>query len=127
MCRVLNFEDKRLLGLQITSDERNLILINVCLPYYSADNIVDYLFYIGKHSSIIETIETCDFFVLGDFNANNGGMFYENWLKVCEDYGTILSDVAFLLDSSCTHVNHGSLTRAWLDHCLSSQTFQNSI
>ena len=127
MCRVLNFEDKRLLGLQITTEERNLIAINVYLPYYCADNIDDYLFYIGKLSSIFETIETCDFLVLGDFNASIGGMFYEKWLKVCEDYGTTLSDVALLPDSSFTHVNHGSLTRAWIDHCLSSQTVHNSI
>ena len=113
--------------MQFTTEERNLIAINAYLPYYSADIIVDYLFYIGKLSSILETIETCDFFVLGDFNANSEEMFLENWLKVCEDYGTILSDAAFLPDSSFTHVNHGSLTRAWLDHCLSSQTFHNSI
>ena len=48
MCRVLNFEAKRLRGLQITTGERNSIPINVHLPYYSADNIDDYLFYIGK-------------------------------------------------------------------------------
>ena len=71
--------------------------------------------------------ETCYFFVIGDFNTNTGGMFYENWLKLCEDYGTMLSDVAFLPDFSFTHVNHGSLARTWLDHCLSSQTFHNSI
>ena len=98
------------------------------LPYFSADNIDDYLLYIGKPSSIFETIETWAFFVLGDFNANSWGMFfYENLLEVCEDFVTVLSDVAFLPDSSFTYVNHGSLTRAWLDHCLSSQTFHNSI
>ena len=56
-----------------------------------------------------------------------GRCFIKNWLKVCEDYGTILSDVALLHDSFFTHVNHGLLTRAWLDHCFSSQTFHNSI
>ena len=93
-----------------TNDERNFIT-NVYLPYYSADNIDDYLFYMGKLSSIFETIETCDFIVQGDFKANIEGIFYEKWLKVCEDYGTISSDVALLPDSSIPDLNHRLLTR----------------
>ena len=43
-----------------------------------------------------------------------------------DDYGTIFSDAAMLLNFSFTHINHVSLTRARLDHCLSSKTFHNS-
>ena len=127
MCSVINFDDARLLGLQISNGDRQLIAINVYLPFYSLENVDDYLFYVGKISSILENLETCDFFVLGDFNARVGGLFYESWVKVCEDYGAVLSDVALLPATTYTHVNHGSLAQSWLDHCLSSQTAHNAI
>ena len=81
----------------------------------------------GKISSILENLEAGDFFVLGDFNARVGDLFYESWLKVCKDHGTVLTDVALLRASTYPHVNYGSLAQSRLDHCMSSQTLHNAI
>ena len=67
------------------------------------------------------------FFLFSVTLMREGGLFYESWLTVCEDYGTVLSDVALLPANTYTHVNHGSLAQSWLDHCLSSQTVHNAI
>ena len=66
MRRVMNFDDKRLFGLKMSTEERILIANNTYFPYYSANNIDKYLFYIVKFSSTFETFETCGFFALSD-------------------------------------------------------------
>ena len=72
MCRVKIFCVKRLFGLQKSTEMSNLIKIKALLPYYSADNIDYHLFHIGMVWYTIETIETFDFFVLGDFHTSVG-------------------------------------------------------
>ena len=120
-------DDARLLGLQIGNGDRQLIAINPYLPFFSLDNVDYYLFHVSNISSNPENLEACDFFVLSDFSARVGGLFYENWLKVCEDYGTVFSDVALLPGSTYTHVSHGLFTKSRLDHLLSSQTVHNAL
>lgn len=46
---------------------------------------------------------------------------------MCSNIDLIISDVQRLPASSYTHVNHGSLTRSWLDHCVASQAVDDAI
>ena len=45
-CKIIDFDDKRILGLEVTSSATELLLINVYLPYYSQENIDEYM--LGK-------------------------------------------------------------------------------
>ena len=46
---------------------------------------------------------------------------------MCDSKDLIMSDVSLLPPDSFTHVNTGSLSRAWLDHCITSPFLHNSI
>ena len=127
MCKVINFSDNRILGLELSADGRQLLALNVYLPFYCPENTNNYLFYIGKTSAIMEDSNTSEFMVLGDFNANNGSSFFRHWDAVCRDYDTVFTDVTSLPATSYTHVNKGSLTCSWIDHCLCSRTVHGSI
>ena len=48
-------------------------------------------------------------------------LFYQQWVCACEEYELTVSDVTYLLVTSYTHVINCSLSRSWLDHCLSSR------
>ena len=96
ICRVITFDDDRLLGFQIECDSRKILAINVYLPYQNEDNIDLYVLYIGKFASMFEEPDSSDLFIMVDFNATLGGRFFKDWQGVCEDYEFIFSDVSRL-------------------------------
>ena len=53
ICKVVSFEDKRILGLRIDSLGRQLLAVNVYLPYSAPENVDEYLFYIRKITCIM--------------------------------------------------------------------------
>ena len=65
--------------------------------------------------------------VLGDFNAHPENEFYAELEQLCIQKDLIISDVMKLPDSTFSHVNQGSLSRSWLDHCVSSPYLHRSI
>lgn len=46
---------------------------------------------------------------------------------MCNNLELIISDVQRLPASSYTHVNHGILSRSWLEHCAASETVDDAI
>ena len=127
MCKVVLFDEDRLLGLEISESGNCILAINVYLPYYSEENVDEYLILVGKITAILEEYGEHGVMILGDFNACPGGRYYCEWEKVCHDYDLTFSDISALPASSVTHVNNGTLVGSWLDHCLSTQTVQSSI
>ena len=124
---IVTFDDSRILGLDITARGRSLHIINVYLPFYSADNYDLYIDYIGRISGILESRDVSEVIIIGDFNAKVNGEFYEEWLPICEEYNLLFADVQKLPETTYTHVNNGTLTAAWLDHCVMTQTAYNSL
>ena len=127
VCQVVTFDDARLLGFKIQSNGRELLALNVYLPYFSLENVDLYHMYVGKVAAIIEESVCRDIMVLGDFNADVGSRFFLEWSQICEDYNVVFADTTVLPATSYTHVNNCSLTRSWLDHCLCTQTVRSSI
>ena len=127
MCRIVTFDDARILGLRLASQGREFLVLNVYLPYYSADNVDLYLFYVGKIASILEQSVLSDLMILGDFNASVDSRFFREWNQVCEDFHLSFADVETLPGTSYTHVNNCSLTRSWIDHCLCTETVRSAV
>ena len=127
LCKVVLFDEDRLLGLKISDSRSSILAINVYLPYYAEENIDKYFMLISKLAAVLE--ENCEHgvMILGDFNACPGGRYYREWEKVCEDYDLTFCDVNALPDTSVTHVNNATLSGSWLDHCLCTQTVHASI
>ena len=93
-CDIVSFDDARLLGLDINHSGNSLHILNVYLPYFAPENYDGYLDYIGKISSHIEYRNVSDVMVFGDFNADVGGVFYREWVAICQDYDMVFADVA---------------------------------
>ena len=119
---IIQYDDDRLMGFSITLQELQYLFLNVYLPYFCADNEYDYDMYIGKLASIIDSSDAAGVVILGDFNANPNNSFYSELQQLCTSRDLIISDTSLLPPNTFTHVNNGSLSRSWLDHCVSSQS-----
>ena len=124
---VIQYDDDRLMGLSLNFQGIQYLFLNVYLPYYCIDNEFDYDMYIGKIASIIDDSDAAGVVVLGDFNANPDSSFYLELEQLCVAKDLIISDTALLPNRSYTHVNNGTLSRSWLDHCVCSHSMHNLI
>ena len=56
-CKIMTFDDSRMLGLKIDCLDNPMLALNVYLPYYCEENYDEYLFYIGKVLSVIDDLD----------------------------------------------------------------------
>ena len=127
VCDVVLFDDNRLLGITYTLNNFKILIINVYLPYFTPENVEEYIMYMGKISEIVESCDANGVVIFGDFNADVNNEFYTDLVGLCNDNELIISDVAMLPHGSYTHVNNGTLARTWPDHCVCSQSLHERI
>ena len=90
-------DEKRLLGLKITSSNDTILLLSVYLPYQTDDNADEYLDILGKIQAISDSFESTNIFIIGDFNADiKNPSFYDCHL--------IASDTLLLLSDAFTYL-----------------------
>ena len=90
LVRIINYDDKRLLGFKILCKEITVLVINVYIPYESILNLDEHMNYLGKINSIMQTADT------SHINANtyNGpGVFGRELLKFCNETNLFMSDL----------------------------------
>lgn len=80
--------------------------------------------YLGE---IIENNKVDGVLIIGDFNADTNKDFFRELQRVCSSLELVVSDVQRLPDDTHTHLSHGSLTRSWLDHRLTSRRVNDII
>ena len=124
---IVQYDDNRILGLSLAFGGLKYLFLNVYLPYCCADNLNEYDMYMGKIASIIDNSDVAGVVVLGDFNAGPTNNFYCELQQLCSVKNLIISDISRLPNDTYTHVNNGTLSRSWVDHCVSSQSMHDSI
>ena len=132
LCKIVTYDDNRIMGITINDTHYQSLILNVYLPYYNGANINEYHFYLGKIDHIVDVFPSPSVFVCGDFNANiscNKHLFGKELVRFCEESGLILSDQLILGASSgsytyCSDAHH---IDAWLDHIVSTTTAHKAI
>ena len=77
-------------------------------------------------SSIINDIDNDKLILMGDFNAAPNSDIFEELQRMCVENNLIMTDICSLGPNSYTHLNYGSLSTSWLDHCLMSESLHNT-
>ncbi len=134
-CKVINFDDNRIYGIEVTMPDGNLLLLNVYLPYESHNNFDEFMQYLGKINSIIQDWNTPYVCVLGDFNADTykdrvrNNLFGNEFIIFCRDNQLTVSDLDILSGDRdvFTHYSDAHHTVSWLDHCVSSSAAHTMI
>ena len=125
-CKVLDMEDNRLMCLELSTDNKSLILINVYLPCDSVDNTDDFLFYLAKINSFIVNHHSPYACVIGDFNANMKegcqSHFEEELKKFCVSENFTIADKLLCDNDTFTFFSEAHSSVSWLDHVILLQT-----
>ena len=101
-CKVVNFNDNRLLGIELNNGHQDMLFVNVYLPYCCDENMEDYLYYMAKVDSLLSDYHSPFVFIIGDFNAHitcsghNGHKFGEQLLNFCQTENITISDTMLL-------------------------------
>ena len=133
ICTITEFNDSRLIGLNVSVDGVDVLFVNVYLPYFNGANTNEYLDYLSRFSNIIEEHSTSYVYFIGDYNANlcvnNSGRarFANELASFCEEEDLILSDYALLDPQTYTFISHAHNTVSWLDHILTTNTGHSHI
>ena len=107
-----------IIGIKISGYDRDLLIINVYLPYCCPDNVDDFMNKLGEINALCEEHSDCSPFILGDFNACTSNNFGPILSEFCEDNGFVLSDYKLLPPDSFTFISDAHGTTSWLDHCM---------
>ena len=81
----------------------------------------------GRLSSIIAECYEENVCIIGDLNAAPTSARFNEVLSLCDDNSMKVCDTLMLDSNTYTHLNQGSLTRSWLDHCIVSEALLESI
>ena len=115
-----NAEDPRVMSITYKDERHSMLLVNVYLPTNSRENSDEQALCLGKLAAIIDNAQEQNVCIVGDFNAAPGTEYYEDIQHMCSERDMVIADVRALPPSTFTHVNHGCLSRTWLDHVVLS-------
>ena len=124
---IKQYDDSRILGLSLGLEDKNILLLNVYLPTRGSGDDEDYMVYLGKLSSIIADAEEENLCIFGDFNCAPGSERYMDMAEMLSSHSMRMCDTDYLPSDTYTHVNAGSLSRTWLDHCAMSESLRECI
>ena len=121
-CSVITYDDSRLIGINVHTNNGKYLILNVYLPYQSHDNYDEYCHYIGLITAIVNECDTCNVIICGDFNADVGTHFETELLSMCDKADLIISDYDRYGRSSDIHtyVSAAHNSTSWLDHVICS-------
>ena len=122
-------DEKRLLGLKITTSNATILVLNVYLPYQNDDNVDEYQAILGKIQAISDSFESSNSFIIRDFKAeliktNLFSPFINSFISECH---FIPSDIKYLPPDSFTYVSDAHGSRSWLDHVLCTHSSHSSV
>ena len=110
-----------------------IIILNIYMPYQCTQNKEQYFENLCNINAFIENINTTNFMVIGDWNANlrEGGksLFGPTMIDFCKENNLVISTKSILPPDSYTHIStrEGNTFKTWIDHVVSSNDLHNAI
>ena len=130
----INYEAHWIQGLNITNNNKSILVLNVYFPYQCNANVDKYIECLGKLESILRGCDNEVIYIVGDFNANlvrdsnNSTSLFGNYLtQFTQDNQYIISDHTMLPLSSYTYTSHAWNTTTWIDHCVTTKAGHECI
>ena len=124
--KFMEYDEDRLTGLEVTIDNRILLILNVYMPTECAKNADKFTILLGKIQSIVEESDYNSVIIGGDFNADPKGLFYNELKNFADQISLQISDTT-LLNEEHTFVSLAHGTSSWLDHFICTKEIHNNI
>ena len=128
-CKIVTYDDPRIIGLELNCSSHKILLLNVYLPYESHDNYDTYMSYLVKIQQLVVGADTPYVYVIGDWNADilNRSRFGRELLEMCTDSDLYVSDKTLLPGDTYSFISKAHGTCSWLDHCIATTSGHNII
>ena len=129
----LNFNSDWAVAIEVSQGTSSLVILNVYMPYQCLQNQDQYIDNLWNIYSFIESINTTNFMIIGDWNANLGisgnALFRPIMEEFCNENNLIISTKKLLPQDSHTHISRrtDSTFNSWLDHVVSSKDCHRAI
>ena len=120
-------------AIEIDLGSISFVILNIYMPYQCMQNKEQYFENLYNINSFIECLQTTNFMIIGDWNANlrEGGnsLFGPTMLDFCNENNLVISSKSILPNDSYTHVSsrEGNTYKTWIDHIVSSNDLHNAI
>ena len=112
--------DHSIMGIKVDVGGSFLTLINVYLPYCSAENEDKFIEELGKLNAFCDEIGSSNICLIGDFNSSPTNKFGPLLKEFSKDNDLCHSDELLLSEGSYTFISGAHLSCTWIDHCLCS-------
>ena len=129
----IDFNSDWAAAIEINQGSSKLVILNIYMPYQCIQNQEQYIDNLWNIYSFIESINTTNFMIIGDWNANLGtsgnSLFGPILEEFCKENNLIISTKRLLPADSHSHISRrtDSIFKAWLDHVVSSNDCHAAI
>lgn len=118
------------IAIELRTSDQHFVIINVYLPFESAENDPVYRDRLAFLGAFIEELHTTSVYITGDFNAditNAQSTFARHLNDFCSDHNLIFSSKLRLPPDSYTYISEAWNSSSWLDHVITSADAHNCI
>lgn len=126
---VLHCKSNRLAAIRASLNGRSIVVITAYMPTDCPDNLPTFVELLGEINAIVASDDVESVFVLGDFNAHPGSLFFKELQNFCSDQSWVCADceILGLQSSTYTFVSEAHGCRRWLDHCIVTESASQTI
>lgn len=124
---VLTCNSVRLCAIKVNIGSSEILVFSVHMPTDSVESLPEFTECMSEIEAIVETNDCESVFVLGDFNAHPGELFYRELLTFCTDLNWVCVDIQLLPTDTHTYISDAHGCKRWLDHCVLSQTASSTV
>lgn len=124
---VIECTSVRLCAVKLGINNRSLLVFSVYMPTNSIDNLLEFTETLCEINAIIENNSVESVYMLGDFNAHPGELFYNELSSFCIEQRWSCADIELLPPESYTFVSDAHGSRRWLDHCVLTSAARLSV
>lgn len=129
-CCITEYNDPRIIGIELTKQDTAILLVNVYLPYDKKDNMEQYIYYLSLINSIVTDYKSPLVYIIGDYNADlsqhQGPVvhrFGKELLRFCDDECLVIADKKLLNSNNCyTFYSEAWQSEHWLDHVITTES-----
>ncbi|XP_072941911.1 uncharacterized protein [Epargyreus clarus] len=117
---VVKCNNRRLCAIKCKIRELTMLIFSVYMPTDCTDNLPDFTDCLSEINAVIEDSGIGIVFMLGDFNAHPGELFFKEMQQFCTEQKWLCADYDFMQNNgeSYTYISDAHGCTRWLDHCL---------
>lgn len=126
---IVQCDNARVCAIKVELGQKSFLVFSIYMPTDCVVNLPEFTDCLSLVSAIINSEHIESAYLLGDFNAHPGQLFFNELKDFCAESEWICADVELLGLSADTYsfISDANGSRRWLDHCLATESAKQTI